>query len=87
MTIIELREPLKSFIGQLDKYNVSVNRDGTRIEICGHWVYGLPDLDQEDARALAAELHAATAPVIKKFRDRKLKEVLGANAGPGQSLL
>ncbi len=73
-TVTSLREPLKSFIEALDKFELTT-RDG-RVCSCGWGLTGMPDLDPEEARFLVRELNAVMLPIIHRFRDRKLAEFM-----------
>ncbi len=77
MTITQLREPLKSWFAEFDKFQVGVSSGGDRVVINAYNVI-LPTMDPEDARALSAELHAVMAPVIQRFATRKLEQFLKA---------
>ena len=81
-TVVELREPFRSWFAQLDlcHFGVSSGSPG-RIEFGGWYLSKMPELDADDARALAAELEAAIAPVMKRFKARKMAEVLALMKG------
>ncbi len=74
--IITLREPFKTYFADLEKAHVSFCPSSGRIEFCGFPLQRMPVLDADDAIALAAEMEAALAPVMKRFIDRKLAEVV-----------
>lgn len=70
-----LREPLATFIQQLNTFQFTVA--GGRIEVNnGFALSRFPVLDHDDAVALAQAMTAAVTPILRKFADQKLAEFL-----------
>lgn len=85
---VVMREPFKSYFKTLDDFAVRAGRIGdNNVVVMGDSIFrqiGLPNLDQEDAEALAVELRAAVMPVIERFRAKKLKEFMNTTpTNPG----
>lgn len=79
-TIVELREPLKSWVGALDGFRIHAVGHQIRQDDSMFSALRLPALDPEDAKQLADELQAAVGPIITRFRNRKINELTGGQA-------
>ncbi len=74
--IIELREPFRTYFAKLDALHFKPANLAGHISLGGSLCCSFPELDQDDALALSAELNAALLPIIAKFKAKKLAEVM-----------
>lgn len=75
--IVELKEPFKTFFAKLDMIHFTpCEYTAGHLKIGGGWVNAMPNLDPEECKALAAELDAAIQPILKRFKQKKLAEVM-----------
>ncbi len=83
-TVITLGEPFKSYFEKLDAFEIGIcSTFPDQVSINGWPLNALPKMDKDEARAIAIELDAATRPIIEKFKQRKMAEVIALLQGNG----